>query len=92
VHVSPHEPPLQVGVAFATAGHACPQAPQLAGSIFGSTQDPEQSAGATAGHPETHEYEPFDPAQTPASPPHALPQLPQLEEVVNWTQAPLQGL
>jgi hypothetical protein len=92
LQVVPHDPLLQKGVAFAPAGQTCPQAPQLAGSAFGSTHEPAQSAGAMLGHPETHEYEPFDPAQTPASPPQALPQLPQLEAVVNWTQAPLHGL
>jgi hypothetical protein len=71
--------------------HPIPHPLQLFGSLVMSTQEPEQSAGAAVGHPETHAYDPFEPAHTtaPPSPVHALPQLPQLAAPVYWTHAPL---
>jgi hypothetical protein len=71
---------------------AWPHVWQLFASLVESTQLPLQFVGAAGGQPETHEYVPPDPAHTPVLPLHALPQVPQLAEVVNWTQAPPQRL
>lgn len=57
-----------------------------------STQLPLQSEGAAGGQPEAHEYDPASPTHAGVLPLHAAPQVPQLEEVVNWTQAPLHGV
>src|SRR5580693_8745505 len=71
-----------------------PQPWQLFGSLVVSTQEPAHRSGAVDGQPETHAYEPPEPAHTavPPSPLQALPQLPQLAAVVYWTHAPLQSL
>jgi hypothetical protein len=85
-------PSTHVGWEFATLfAHAIPQPLQLFGSLVTSTQEPEQSIGAADGQPETHAYDPFEPAHTaaPPSPVHALPQLPQLAALVYSTHAPL---
>jgi hypothetical protein len=93
LQVKPQVPPLQAGVAFATDGQEWPQLPQLFVSLLVLVHVPRHSAGRLGGQPETHEYEPPDPAQTgvPLSAAHAAPQAPQLVDVVNWMQAPPHG-
>jgi hypothetical protein len=84
LQVKPHELPLQVAVALATAvEHAWPHVLQLLMSLVGSTQLPLQSKGAAVGQPDAHEYEAVAPTHTGALPLQALPQVPQLLEVVS---------
>jgi len=90
-------PCTQAGCAFGTfVVHASPQAPQLLVSVDMSTHAPPQRVLALAGHPEAQEYDPPSTAaaQTgvPPSGAHVTPQAPQLDDVVSWTHAPLQGL
>jgi len=87
-----HPPSSHAGWELVTLDvHAAPHALQLLTSFVVSTQEPAHSVGAPGGQPDTHAYDPLDPAHTaaPPSPLHALPQLPQLAAVVYWTQAPL---
>jgi len=72
--------------------HAWPHVLQLLESLVGSTQLPLQFIDAAAGHPETHEYAPPEPAHTGVDPVHAAPQLPQLVAVVYCAHAPPQRL
>ncbi len=80
-------------VALATrVEQAWPHVRQLSTSLVVSTQLPLQIVEADDGQPEAHEYEAADPTHAGVPPPHALPQLPQLAVLVNWTQAPLQSV
>jgi hypothetical protein len=93
LQVKVHAPETHAAVALETpVVQACPQMLQLSTSVAGSTQLPPQSVGAAGGQPEAHEYASPDPTHAGVPPVHALPQLPQLADVVSWTQAPLQGV
>jgi hypothetical protein len=71
--------PAQVGVACETVVvHALPHAPQLFLSVVVSTHVEPHGVGEVAGQPDTHEYEPPDPAHFGVLPLHALPHAPQL--------------
>jgi hypothetical protein len=95
LHVKPHALPTHAAVALVTpVEHLLPHMPQLTTSLVVSTHPPLHMVGAVPGQPETHEYEPKEPAQTGAPPSglHAVAQLPQWAAVESWTQAPLQRL
>jgi hypothetical protein len=93
LHAKVQAPALHAGVALATrVEHTLPHVMQLLGSLVRFTQLPLQIVGAAVVQPEAHEYELPDPTHAGVSPLHALPQLPQLAEVLSRTQAPLQGV
>jgi hypothetical protein len=83
-------PLVQAGEPLAAEGQACPQVPQLFGSLAVLVHVPLHR-GSLEGHPDTHEYPPPEPAEqtgVPASALHDVPHAPQLAVVVYWMHAP----
>jgi hypothetical protein len=72
-------PPVQLGVACETVVvHALLHEPQLLLSVVVSTHVEPHAVGVGAMHPDTHEYEPPDPAHFGVLAVHAAPHAPQL--------------
>jgi len=90
-HAKVHALLTHAGAALATlVVHAWPHVLQLLASLVVLVQVPLQIVGSADVQPEAHAYELPDATHAGVFPLHATPQLPQLAEVVSWTQAPLQ--
>jgi hypothetical protein len=95
LHVKPQLPATQVAVALARAGHALPQEPQLATSVFVLVSQPATWLSQSA-KPATHVNPQIPPAHVLvalAIVGHATPQAPQLStSVFVFVSQPLTSL